>query len=106
MMPRYRLTRSAKRDLQEISDYWSERASPDIALQIVTDIVETIIILATQPKMGATADQFGVGVRKFPAGKYVIYYRSYPKRVEILHLFHGAREQRKAWKSETKKKAE
>jgi plasmid stabilization system protein ParE len=57
MMPRYRLARSAKRNLQEISDYWSERASADVALQIVTGIVETIITLATQPRMGVAADR-------------------------------------------------
>ncbi len=39
MRPTYRLSRSAKRDLQNISDYWVDRAGEDAALTIVTRIL-------------------------------------------------------------------
>jgi plasmid stabilization system protein ParE len=94
----YRITRSAKRNLQEISDYWVECAGPDVALTVVTSITETITTLADQPKAGIAAGQFGEGVRKFPTGSYIIYYRAYRSRgIEILHVFHGARNQKRAW---------
>jgi plasmid stabilization system protein ParE len=67
-------------------------------VRVVTGILETIITLSSQPKAGAPAEQFGEGVRKFAAGKYIIYYRlRAAKAVEILHVFHGARDQEKAW---------
>jgi plasmid stabilization system protein ParE len=94
----YRLTRSARRNLQEVSDYWVERAGPNVALKVVTAIMETIITLAYQPRVGIAAEGFGERVRKFPAGNYIVYYRIYGSRVEILHVFHGARNQKKAWK--------
>jgi plasmid stabilization system protein ParE len=99
----YKLSRSARRNLQEISDYWMTEAGEGVALRIATDILETIITLSSQPRAGAPAEQFGEGVRKFAAGKYIIYYRLRPPRaVEVLHVFHGARDQRKAWLGEAK----
>jgi ABC-2 type transport system ATP-binding protein len=71
----YKLSRSARRNLQEISDYWMTEAGEGVALRIATDILETIITLSSQPRAGAPAEQFGEGVRKFAAGKYIIYYR-------------------------------
>ena len=101
MRSRYRLARSARRNLQQISDYWVNEAGDDVALRIIEGILETITALADQPRAGVAAEQFGAGVRKFPAGTYMIYYRrSRSSRIEILHVFHGARDQRKAWRNE------
>jgi plasmid stabilization system protein ParE len=95
----YRLAKSARRNPQEISDYWTTKVGPESAVRIVAEIFETIITLSEQPAAGVAAGQFGVGVRKLPAGKYLVYYRRFrTKGVEILHVFHGARDQRKAWK--------
>ncbi|MGH9326125.1 MAG: type II toxin-antitoxin system RelE/ParE family toxin [Terriglobia bacterium] len=94
----YRLARTARRNLQEISDYWTAEAGPEAALKVLNAVMETIIALSSQPRAGVVAEQFGKGVRKLPAGKYMIYYRApKPTQVEILHVFHGAREQRRAW---------
>jgi plasmid stabilization system protein ParE len=49
----YRLSRSARRDLQEISDYWTERAGPEVALGIISEVIETILLLSQQQGMGA-----------------------------------------------------
>jgi antitoxin ParD1/3/4 len=38
------------------------------------------------------------GVKCFPAGKYLIYYRATRQGTDILHVFHGARDHRKAFK--------
>ncbi|HJZ98093.1 MAG TPA: type II toxin-antitoxin system RelE/ParE family toxin [Candidatus Solibacter sp.] len=94
----YRLTRSAKRDLREISDYWVENAGPDAAFRIVSGIFETIIALTYMPEGGHLMESFGEGVRRFPVAKYLVYYRPVRGVVEILHIFHGARDQRTAWK--------
>jgi plasmid stabilization system protein ParE len=103
MRLKYRLARSARANLREISDYLVENAGPYVALQIVTVVMETIVTLSGQPRAGVVADQFGAGVRKFPAGNYMIYYRVIRSRgIEILHVFHTARNQRKAWKDKRK----
>ena len=63
----YKLARSAARNLQEVSDYWTAEAGEEVALRIVTGILETIITLAEQPRAGVAAEEFGTSVRKFPA---------------------------------------
>ena len=60
--------------------------------------METLLTISGHPRAGVVADQFGASVRKFPAGKYMVYYRPYSKGIEVLHVFHGARNQKKAWK--------
>ena len=99
----YKLARSARRNLQAIADYWMARAGEGVALRIVSGILETIITLSSQPRAGTPAEQFGDAVKKFAAGKYIIYYRLRPpSAIEVLHVFHGARDRQKAWLGETK----
>jgi len=98
---RYSLTRTARRDLQQISDYWTAEAGEDMAVRIVAGILDTVITLSLLPMAGVAVEQFGLSVRKFPAGNYMIYYRTGRSRsIQILHVFHGARHQRKAWGDE------
>jgi plasmid stabilization system protein ParE len=104
MSLKYRLARSARANLREISDYLVENAGPNVAFHIITAIMETIITLSGQPRAGVVADQFGADVRKFPAGKYMIYYHVTRSRgIEILHVFHTARNQTTAWTGERKR---
>jgi toxin ParE1/3/4 len=94
---RYRLARSCRRDLQEIADYWTTEASEEVALKILTGILETVITLSEHPEAGVAAGQFTSNVRKFPAGQYMLYYRPYRAGIEMLHVFHGKRDQKAAW---------
>jgi len=43
-------------------------------------------------------------VKCFPAGKYLIYYRNTRGGTDILHIFHGARDQRRALRAAMKRK--
>jgi len=97
---RYRLAASARRDLQEISDYWTSEAGEHVALQVIAAILETVITISRQPKAGVIAEAFGPGVRKFLAGNYMLYYQAYRAGIEILHVFHGKRDQPGAWNRE------
>jgi plasmid stabilization system protein ParE len=40
------------------------------------------------------------GVLRFPAGSYLIYYRKKRGLIQILHVFHAAREQASAFKND------
>ena len=98
----YRLARTATRDLQEISGFLEAEAGADLATGIVAGVIQTILTISRHPGAGVAASQFGPGVRKFPAGKYVIYYRQYSRGIEILHVFHGARSQMRVWRTKPK----
>ncbi len=100
---RYRVTKDAERDLDEIFIYWATRASLEIADRLIDDITDRIWLLGAHPEAGRSCDDLALGVRCFPAGKYLIYYRMKGQRTDILHIFHGARDQRQLFSKQTKR---
>ena len=93
---RYRVSDDAERDLEEIYLYWASRASLETADRVIDRITERFWLLGEHPDAGKSAGDIAAGVRCFPAGKYLIYYRKTRRGADILHIFHGARDQRTA----------
>ena len=91
----YRIARPAQRDLEEIYIYWAERTNPDVAGRILDSLIDRFWLLGEHPDAGRKLDDIAPGVRCFPAGKYLIYYRRFGRGTDILHVFHGARDQTK-----------
>ncbi len=58
----YRLARSARRDLQEISDYWTFEAGGDVAARLVGGLIETVVTISHHPEAGVAAARFGACV--------------------------------------------
>jgi toxin ParE1/3/4 len=99
---RYRISADAERDLDEIFLYWAERTSLAIADRLIDGILERFRLLSEFPKAGRSSGDIALGVRCFPAGQYLIYYRKMRNYTDILHIFHGAREQAQAFKKSRK----
>lgn len=97
-MMRLRVSKSARRDMDSIYDYWAERADPDIAGHLIYSIIDRFAIFTEAPDIGQKCNELAPGIRRFPAGKYLIYYRKVRGTIEILHVFHGARDQRDAFR--------
>jgi|SRR5215469_14385476 len=95
---KYRVSRDAADDLDQIFCYWAKRAGLEVADRLVDSITERFWLLADYPDIGHAADNIAPGVRCFPAGKYLIYYRRQGGRTQILHVFHGARDQKRAYR--------
>jgi toxin ParE1/3/4 len=98
-MKRYRVLKDAERDLDAIFLYWAERASLQAADRLVDAITERFWLLGEHPEVGRSCPDIARGVRCFPAGRYLIYYRKLRRGVEILHIFHGARDRKAAGKT-------
>ena len=94
---RYRVSADAERDLEEIFFYWASRASLVTADRVVDRITDRFWLLGEHPDAGKSASDIAVGVKCFPAGKYLIYYRKTRRGTDILHIFHGSRDQRAAF---------
>ncbi len=94
----YRVSRDAQRDLDEIFFYWAKRASLRVADRLIDRITDRFWILGEHPEAGRPAEDIATGVRCFPAGKYLVYYRKARTGIDILHVFHGARDQKRAFK--------
>jgi toxin ParE1/3/4 len=99
---RYRVSEVAERDLEEIFVYWAERANVDIADRLIDGIAERFWLLGEYPDAGRSCEDIAAGVKCFPAGRYLIYYRKSRQGTEILHIFHGARDQKRAIKKAKK----
>jgi toxin ParE1/3/4 len=99
-MMRVRFTASARRDLDAIYDYWAGRAGPDAAGRLIYSITDLFPLIAKSPQIGRTGDEVAPGVRIFPAGKYLIYYRKGRGNVQILRILHGARDQSHAFRTD------
>lgn len=93
----FRVSATARRDLQEIFVYWAERASPTTADRLIRRITDRFWLLGAYPGAGKSCPELARGLRCFPAGKYLIYYRSSQRQTDILHIFHGARNQEDAF---------
>jgi len=95
-----RFSRTARRDLDAIFDYWARRASPDIAGQLIYSITDRCALIAESPQMGRSCDEIAPGVLIFPVGKYLIYYRKVRGSLNILQILHGARDLARGFKQD------
>jgi toxin ParE1/3/4 len=87
----YRISEDAQRDLEEIFVYWANRASLESADRIVDKITERFWLVGEHPNAGKPAGNIARGVRWFPAGKYLIYYRNTRRGTDMLHMPCGLR---------------
>ena len=99
---RYRVSKEADRDLDEIFLYWAKRADLSAAERLIDSITDRFWLLCEHPDAGRLSEDMVAGVRCFPAGKYLIYYRKRRRGIDILHIFHGARDQKKAFRKAAK----
>jgi|SRR5271157_607309 len=99
---RYRVSRDAEQDLDEIFLYWARRAGLKVADRLVDRLTDRFWLLGEHPEAGRSAADIAAGVRCFPAGKYLIYYRKMSLVIDILHVFHGARDQKRPFRKAAK----
>jgi toxin ParE1/3/4 len=96
-MKHYRVSKRARKDLDEIFAYWAERASVTVAGRLVDGIIGRFWLLGQYPRCGRACENLAPGIRSFAVGRYLIYFRKARRGVEIARVLHGARDQRRAW---------
>lgn len=87
---KYRISKSAERDLEKNYVYWAERTSPDVAGRVIDKIVDRFWLLAESPETGRACDEIRTGVKCFPAGESLVYYRIARKYTDILRILRVA----------------
>ena len=97
-MKRLRVSHQAKRDLGDIWRYVANDAdSIEVADRIVESVTTRFAMLAQQPHAGRSREDIDPGVRSFPSGNYLIYYRESKSHLVISRVLHAKRDQRGAW---------
>ncbi len=89
MMLRFRP--EAENDLLEIGTF-IERDNPYAATSFIATIREKCEALVANPNMGRARPELIAGMRSFPVGQYVIFYRPDRNVLEIVRVLHGARD--------------
>lgn len=89
----------ADRDIDQIADDLTERASLDVGLSFLSEVYETLALIAAQPGIGwrckvahsrlSAARTFRVSER---FDDYLIFYQPYQDRIEVLRIIHGAQD--------------
>ena len=90
-MKKVLLTPQADLDLLEIGFY--------IAKDNLKSAEETLLLidqkcrlLLRSPEMGRQREELAAGLRSFPAGSYLIFYRVIQDGIEVIRVLHGARD--------------
>ena len=89
MTKRYRLTLRAEEDVRDI---WLYIAADNInaADKLIDCFTELYERLAANPQMGPSQERYRPGLRCFPVGNYIIFYRPIDDGIEVYRVLHGA----------------
>jgi toxin ParE1/3/4 len=79
----------ASRDIEWIMDSIAGYASFDASEQFLADLNAKCQKLVQFPGMGRSRQELGPGLRSFPIGKYLIFYRNIPDGIEIARVASG-----------------
>jgi len=83
----------AEQDLEDIENYLAREAGVETAVRVVDDILERLAKLEEiASSAGTPRPDLGTGVRSWPLGRYVAYYRESRGEIEIARIRHGARD--------------
>lgn len=90
-MARVRTTVLAEQDLEEI---WLYIAADNIdaADALIDELVEKSTLLAINVELGRARPELHEGLRSFPVGNYVLFYRPESGGIELTRVLHGARD--------------
>lgn len=90
-MNRVRVTYRAKSDIREIWKYIAadNRGAADALLKTFYEKFE---LFRATPEAGRERGDLKGGLRSFPVGRYVIFYRLPEETIEIVRVLHSARD--------------
>lgn len=95
-MKRYRLSKLAESDLEDIWVYVAGDRGVEVADRMVAEIVDRLVLLATHSKAGRLRDDIAAELRSFPVQGHIIYYRPERARILVARVLHGSRDQASA----------
>jgi toxin ParE1/3/4 len=90
-MGRFRLSRHARLDLDEIADHLADY-SPSAATKTLKTLLERLTLLARQPLLGEVREDLPGCPRCFVSGNYVILYQPAADGIEVARVVHASRD--------------
>jgi toxin ParE1/3/4 len=90
-MPAIHRSPLAEQDYRHIWRYIADD-NPDAADRLLRLIDAKLELYAMNPAMGTARDNLIPGLRSFPVGNYLVFYRILPNGIELVRLLHSARD--------------
>src|SRR5262245_20588146 len=84
----------SEQDIYEIAVFIAQD-NPDAACQLVDQFDGALKMLAENPLAGRVRDELAARVRSFAVGNYLLFYRPIENGIELVRVFHGARDLRR-----------
>lgn len=88
-MKTIRVAERAQEDLLEIWEYIASE-NPVSAERLLQSFREKFELLLDHPLLGRERNEIFIGLRSFPAGRYIIFYQPMDYGIEVLRVRHGA----------------
>ena len=85
------VTPEAEEDIDEILAYIAAD-NFDASVAFYSRLIDLFETLVSNPKAGRERDDLEQGLRSFPFGNYLIFYRSWAGQVAISRVLHSARD--------------
>jgi len=79
---------------EDYDDIWLHiaRDNPNAADALIRSIDAKLELYALQPRMGTKRDDLAPGLRSFPVGSYMIFYRIVSDGIQLVRALHGNRD--------------
>jgi len=84
----YHVTQDAKRDILEIRRYTTEQWGKSQSQKYLSELRQTIRLLAENPNLGKQRSDVGSGVSSFPHASHVIYYIVQGEQLVVFGVLH------------------
>jgi toxin ParE1/3/4 len=81
----------ARADLLDIWLYIAER-NQAAADRVLDEIERVCGVIAAHPLIGRERPEIAPEIRSFAAMSWVVFYRAFPKQIDIVRVVHGARD--------------
>ena len=90
-MNRYKISRLAEQDLEDIWVYLAENNQIAADKQIAK-ILNCLPMLAQFPDIGKTRDDLSDSLRSFPVKPYIVFYIKLDNGIEVVRILHQSRD--------------
>jgi toxin ParE1/3/4 len=90
-MPSYSLSREARQDIDEILIFIAVD-NLDAAISFNDHLDNVFLMLGDNPKAGRERPELNDGLRSFPLGNYLVFYRIWAGKISITRVLHSARD--------------
>lgn len=90
-MNRFRISRQAEQDLEDIWVYLAQQ-NELLADKQINQILDRLPMLSQFPDMGKQRDDLLVELRSFPVKPYIVFYTKIANGIEVVRVLHQSRD--------------